>query len=244
MSTSIKNKLIEQIKHFFQRCWTPPDRKESLYNYRITFIGIVIAIIALVFGYIQLKTAFDNLEISQKQLRTQLGEFNAKAKIELKVRFTKSTIYFGPEVSEPIEIMIIPRNKGNYNTPTWEAGFVFCSSVNVLEYDSDWEKINDKIFIYKSKGKVLFEKAVFNNWIDSIGNFKITFPGKNYLRDDQIVPLGLFTTYGEKTEQVNTFTYLDLNREKDVQYEPIIINDNNSELLTDIKGCLTFTNTN
>ena len=200
----------------------------TLYNYRVTFIGIIVALIALFIAILALYFEYINLKVV-------LEELNSKSKIELKVRLGTSTISIGPEFTESVEITVVPRNIGNYNTSAWTAVIIFCSKTNVTEYDSDWKKIDRNMFVYNSRDKILSEKAVFSDELDLIGRFKVIFPGKSHLKDDQIIPIGLFTTYGEKSEQVNTFTYLNLNPKEGVKYESFLVND--GEVLTDIKGC-------
>lgn len=155
-------KYFKKFLEFFKELYTPPAGKENLYTYRLTLFTILAGVVALFFAYVQIKTAFSTLEINQKQLNTQLEELNAKAKIELKVHVVQSAISIGPEITEPIYITIVPRNNGNYNTPTWAAGIIFCSKIAIKESDPNWTKIDHQMFYYKSNNKVLSEQEQTN----------------------------------------------------------------------------------
>lgn len=226
------NKTQKAIK-FFKKTWTPLTTEVNLYNYRATILTFFFACIALIIGFITLKLTY-------VQIETQLKELNAKAKIELKVH-PINIISIGPEVTEPIDITIVPRNIGNYNAPLWEAGVFFCQKVKIKEADPNWIHGTNHEFFYKSSHHIFSEQAIFSDKKDTIGNFKIVLPGKNDIRDDKIIPLGLFTTYGERTETMYTFVYFDFSTTKwTVKYEPFVVN--NGQILTDIKGCFQIDN--
>lgn len=237
-----------------KKIWSPKTNKFKIYNIRLNFItslitivGLFITIIALLialFGYLNasknLKIAFNNFSTSQEQLKMQISELNSKAKIKLKFVSASSTIEIGPEISSPTTIFVNAYNKGNYNTATWAASVIFCNRVKVVEFPKSWKKINDSTYIYQSDKKLLMEmeKAFYHNSLDSIGEFTITIPGKNYFSNLEI-PVAFLSSYGEKTEQINIFSRLvsennDFNK-IDFEYEDFLVDD--GEIVTNVDGC-------
>lgn len=215
------------ILRFVQNIFSPQTEKVELYSYRFNLLVLIVAIIAAYFGYEQLRG-----------FSIQLEELNARSKIELKAHFATSTISIGPDFTEPIEMTIVARNTGTYNTQSFGAVVMFCTKAKIVNHDSSWKKLDNNIFFYQSDEKVLLEQSFFNDDIDSLGIFKVIFSVQDYLANREIIPIGLFITYGEKADQIQTFAYLDQNVEHGVRYEPFLVND--GKILTDVHGCWSF----
>ncbi len=221
-----------------KRIWTPPTEKIDIYNYRINIIILFITVLGFIVAYFGLKYTFNSFIIGQKQLSIELKQLNSEAEISLyfKRLSATSTLEVGPEVMDPTTISIEAYNKGDFNSSMWTAGINFCRKVNVLNFPVTWVDLDNNFFIYESKEKIIKEKMIFSNKIDSIGNFIVILPGRNYFKNEKL-PIAIISTYGERAKTINKVVFLKYTSENklDFVYEDFLVND--GKILTDMAGC-------